>query len=323
MSCIARTFGAPLTVPAGKQARRTSNGVVPGRSSPDDLGDEVRDVREALDLHVPRDVHGAGGADAREIVAPEVDEHDVLGAVLLGREEPLDVALGRLGRPGDRAQACAAVLAGDEPLGRRADEGDAVEVEEEEVRRRVHAAERAVDVERRRGRRTLGALRRHGLEDVPGDDVLLHRADHLLVAGALREAPKGPGLAARLAVPRHARVEPARDLLLVPGEDLGRAGAVVEADERLGDDRAATPGTRARRTGGARSARGARRGRRRGSRRRAGRAPPPPRSRPVVTRLPSTSSARVGRARPTRGGSSRVPSRAGGGTRRAASGGRW
>ena len=73
----------------------------------------------------------------------------MLGAVLLGGEEPLDVALGRLGRAGDRAEAGAAVLAGDEPLGRGADERDPVELEQEQVRRRVDAPERPVDVERR------------------------------------------------------------------------------------------------------------------------------------------------------------------------------
>ncbi len=60
----------------------------------------------------------------------------MLGAILLRREQPLDVALGRLGRAGDGAEAGAAVLAGDEPLGRRADERDPVELEQEEVRRR-------------------------------------------------------------------------------------------------------------------------------------------------------------------------------------------
>ena len=75
------------------------------------------DVREPLHLHVARDVHRPCLADAREVVAAEVDEHDVLGAILLGGEEPLDVALGRLRRPGDGAEAGAAVLAGDEPLG--------------------------------------------------------------------------------------------------------------------------------------------------------------------------------------------------------------
>ena len=60
-------------------------------------------MREPLHLHVARHVHGARLADAGEVVAAEVDEHHVLGAVLLGGEQPLDVALGRLGRAGDRA----------------------------------------------------------------------------------------------------------------------------------------------------------------------------------------------------------------------------
>src|SRR5262245_27371224 len=47
-----------------------------------DLGDEMRDVRVALGLHEPVDVHRAGHADAGEVVAAEVDEHRVLGAVL-------------------------------------------------------------------------------------------------------------------------------------------------------------------------------------------------------------------------------------------------
>ena len=34
MICIARTFGAPETVPAGKHARSSSNGVTPSYSSP-------------------------------------------------------------------------------------------------------------------------------------------------------------------------------------------------------------------------------------------------------------------------------------------------
>ena len=61
----------------------------------DDLGDEVRDVREALDLQRARHVHRARPADAREVVAAEVDEHHVLGPVLLRREQALGVALAR------------------------------------------------------------------------------------------------------------------------------------------------------------------------------------------------------------------------------------
>ena len=172
ISCIARIFGAPVTVPAGKHARRTSKGDTPSRSSPttSETRCETCENRSTSMLRATCTVPGA--ADAREVVAPEVDEHHVLGAVLLRREQPLDVALRRLGRARDRAEARAAVLARDEALGRRADERDPVEVEEEEVRRGVDAAQRAVDVERRGGGRPLGALGRDALEDVAGDDVL-------------------------------------------------------------------------------------------------------------------------------------------------------
>ena len=95
MICIARTFGAPETVPAGKQARSRSNGLTSGCELADDLGDEVRDVREALRLEEALDVHRPRLADPREVVPAEVDEHHVLGAVLLGGEQLLGVALAR------------------------------------------------------------------------------------------------------------------------------------------------------------------------------------------------------------------------------------
>ena len=67
-------------------------------------------------------------------------------------------------------------------LGRRADEvervgatGQAGEVEEEHVGRRVQAAQAAVDVERLRAGLPGEALRKHDLEDVAGRDVLLGR----------------------------------------------------------------------------------------------------------------------------------------------------
>src|SRR5919204_653579 len=115
-----------------------------------DLGNEMRDVREALGLDEAFDAHGARRADAREIVAPEVDEHHMLGAVLLRREQALSVAGAGGGRAGDRVQARAASLQLDQRLRRGADEREAVELEQEEVRRRVDPAERPVELERRR-----------------------------------------------------------------------------------------------------------------------------------------------------------------------------
>ena len=53
---------------------------------------EVHDVRVALERHVLRHAHRAVFADAPEVVASEIDEHDVLGAFLL-------VALQLFGQP--------------------------------------------------------------------------------------------------------------------------------------------------------------------------------------------------------------------------------
>ena len=141
-----------------------------------------------------------------------------------------------LGRAGDRAEAGAAVLAGDEPLGRRADERDPVELEQEEVRRRVHAPQRAVEVERRGRRRPLGPLRRHALEDVAGDDVLLHVPTISIVAARDRASGGSaqPCRAARGATAIPASRRP-RDLLGVAREhlrDAARRGRSGRASRR-------------------------------------------------------------------------------------------
>ena len=143
----------------------------------------------------------AGHADAREVVAAEVDEHHVLGAVLLRREQRLGVALAGRDRAGDRVERGARALALDDRLRRAADEREVAELEQEEIRRRVDAAERAVELERRRRGRPLGALRDHDLEDVALADVLLRALDAAQVLVALREAAQ---LAARAGAARRA-----------------------------------------------------------------------------------------------------------------------
>ena len=70
----------------------------------------MHDVRVGLDGHERLDLDGAVLAHAPEVVAAEVDEHDVLGALLLVREQVLGdravllrVAAARAGA-GDRAR---------------------------------------------------------------------------------------------------------------------------------------------------------------------------------------------------------------------------
>ena len=68
--------------------------------------------------------HRAGHADAREVVAAEVDEHDVLGAVLLRREQALGVGFAPAASSRDRVQVARLPshftrVSGDEPISAR------------------------------------------------------------------------------------------------------------------------------------------------------------------------------------------------------------
>ena len=192
----------------------------------------MRHVRVALGLHEALDPHRARHADAREVVAAEVDEHRVLRAVLLRREQRRRVALAGRDRPGDRVQLGAAARALDDRLGRAAHEREVAELEEEEVRRRVDAAQRPVELDRRRRRRAGRALRDHDLEDVALADVLLRALDAAEVL-----------LARRLALERTARRRAAGQGRRRPGEpgrvaaqQLGDAARVVEAQQDVGDE---------------------------------------------------------------------------------------
>src|SRR4029079_623977 len=98
----------------------------PGKELAGDLGDEVRDVGVALGLEELADADGARLAHAREIVAAQVDEHDVLRPVLLGGEKLFRVSLARAGRPGNRVQARPRSLQLHEGPGGQADVPDSV-----------------------------------------------------------------------------------------------------------------------------------------------------------------------------------------------------
>ena len=82
MISIARTFGAPLTVPAGNVARRTSTALRPGASSPETWRREVHHVGVTLQGHQFIHLLGAEGDHPADVVAGEVHEHHVLGPLL-------------------------------------------------------------------------------------------------------------------------------------------------------------------------------------------------------------------------------------------------
>ena len=311
MICIARTFGAPETVPAGKHARSRSNGVTPSAQLADDLRDEVRHVREALGLEEALDAHRARPADAREVVAAEVDEHHVLGAVLLGGEQALGVAVaglrscrrsgsGSRGRPRSLTS-----VSGEEPI-----ERDAVELEQEEVRRRVDAPERAVELERRGGRRPLGALREHDLERVAGHGCApcTARTPRSYAAWSGERRSAAPARRRGLCLQHELALEPARR------RRRGRRRAPRRRRCRGRSGRASSATTK-RLSGRPGPSAGQRHGRLElrdvvvgeVADDRHVRAPPPPRTRRAASRSRRTSAGRAARARPTRAGSSPPP----------------
>ena len=143
----------------------------------------------ALDEELVGDLDGADLGDAAGIVAAEVEQHQVLGALLrIGEQlglERLVLVRGGAARPraGDRAHGDRAAAHLHQDLRARAGDGELAEVEEVEVRGGVDPAQRAVERERRQLERRLEALRQHHLEDVAGGDVFLGGLHHALVFG--------------------------------------------------------------------------------------------------------------------------------------------
>ncbi len=134
----------------------------------------MHDVAVALHGHELIDALGAKARHPAHVVAGQVDEHDVLGALFrvldeLGLEATvLDVVRAAPARPGDRSRHDAPVEELHHRLGRRPDDRDAPLAEEEHVRARVHLAEHPVDVERVASEVEVESLGEHDLEGVTG-----------------------------------------------------------------------------------------------------------------------------------------------------------
>ena len=203
MISIARILGAPLSVPAGKVARSTSMLVRPGLEQALDVADDVHHVRVALDDEGVGHLDAAGLRDAADVVARQVDQHQVLGALLrVGRAARSRCARSASGEaPRGRVPASGRivillafgdVLVAHQDLGRRADDLEVAHVVEVHVGRRVERAQRAVQAQRRLGVALLQALADLHLHHVAGRDVLLgleHGRDVVLLART-RAAPR-------------------------------------------------------------------------------------------------------------------------------------
>ena len=105
MISIARTFGAPETVPAGKPADKRVDDVEVVAQLAFDIRDDVHDVAVALDEEAVGDLHRADLGDAADVVAAEIEQHQMLGALLRVGEQLVRRAL-RPPPASCRASAC-------------------------------------------------------------------------------------------------------------------------------------------------------------------------------------------------------------------------
>ena len=141
----AAIFGAPVTEPPGKVAARISPSAASGaQRAPRRVETRCVTPGELPLRHQLRPADRPGLADTREVVALEVDDHHVLGGVLLA----LDVHPGRP-RALDRLGHEPAPAAGEEELGRGRDDRPA--------RRRRAAAAAAGEAARARRRAPAGS----------------------------------------------------------------------------------------------------------------------------------------------------------------------
>lgn len=83
----------------------------------------MEEVAVGLDDHEVVDRHRAGHRDAAHVVAAEVDEHDVLGALLGVRQQPLDGELVAAASPLRRAVPAIGRMVAVRPSSRRNSSG--------------------------------------------------------------------------------------------------------------------------------------------------------------------------------------------------------
>jgi hypothetical protein len=161
----------------------------------------VEHVRVRLDGHQLVDGDRAVLAHAPEVVAAEIDEHDVLGTFLRILEQLLCAApvllIGAAARirAGDWSRLDATLGDLDQRLRGGPRDLEVAEVEEVHVGGGVDHAQAAVDRERLDRRRRREALRGHDLERVSRVDVLddpSHHGLELLAGDVGRELGIGP-----------------------------------------------------------------------------------------------------------------------------------
>ena len=126
-----------------------------------DLGDDMHDVAVALDDHQVFHLHGAEIAHPADVIARQVDQHDVLGPFLGVGQQFGFVRLVLFGclaagpRSGDGPDLNVPLFAPDMDFRGSSHQAEPVQFEQEHIGRGIDRARRAVNVERT-GRNSRG-----------------------------------------------------------------------------------------------------------------------------------------------------------------------
>ena len=145
-------------------------------------------MRIALNHHLVGQAHAAGLADAANVVAPQVDQHQMLGALFrIGQQFGLKrgifgCVVTTATRAGNRAHGDFFIFQTHQNFRRRADHLHLAQIKEEHVRRGIQPTQGAVQIQRRRGKGNAHALRKHHLHYITGGDVFLGLVHRVLKA---------------------------------------------------------------------------------------------------------------------------------------------
>ncbi len=179
MICIARIFGAPDSVPAGKPGRQRVDRVEALAQFAFDVRNQMHHMRIALDEETVRHLDAADFRHAAHIVASEIEQHQMLGALLgIGHQlvRKARIVFRRCTAParaGDGPDRHRAVAQPHQNLGARTHDREARKREMIEEWRRIEPAKRAIERERRQREGPAEALARHHLENIACANVFL------------------------------------------------------------------------------------------------------------------------------------------------------
>ena len=156
-----------------------------------DIADDVHHVAVTLDGETVRDGHAVGTCHAAHVVAAQIEQHQVFGALLgIGKQAQLVGPVLAFACParagsGNGPNGNFTIAHAHQYLGAGADDGKSGQIQEVEKGRWVHPAKGAVQRDGRQREGACEALRQDHLEDIAGGDVVLRLQYDAFVIGGI------------------------------------------------------------------------------------------------------------------------------------------